>query len=899
VSLLPRITGGLRFLFRKEQVCQELDEELDGFLEMAADEKMKHGMSRADALRSVRMERGSLEVAKEVVGLAGWESYVETLWQDLRFGLRMLRKNPGFTGVALFTLALGLGASTSIFSVVDAVLLRPLPYPNPQQIIRVWEQAPDGHRMSLADPNFEDFRAQNQTLSGLALYNDGPESVSGGSEPARIDVAGVTQDFFTTLGAEPFRGRLFAPDEQVFHGAPAMIVSYGYWQQLLGSTTDLSHVRLTMDGVVYPVIGVMPRRFNFPPGAAAWVSREFLYGVSASRTSHGPACLGRLRDGVTVELARADLDVIARRIRNQYGKKADLADAAVAPFADAMVGDVRTALLALLGAVCLLLMVACANVAGLLLARTSARRQELAVRAALGAGRRRLIQQFIAESFALSLVAGALGILIAWWAVKILPAILPTNLPRAEGIAMNTPVLLFAFVAIVGVALSLGLFAAWRAAAGDLNDALSSGSRRHTGSASQRLRGFLVIGEIATTLVILVVAGLLGRSFLRLISTSPGFRQEHLITMEFSLPIPQSEMFKMDQTFLAGQTQLADEIVRRLRAIPGAESVGVAGAVPVAEGDDLPDGGFLILSGQRPPTNFDEWDRISQKSSQVGHALYCVSSEGYFRTLGIPLIRGRLFGDQDDINSPNVALISETLAWQQWPNLDPIGQVIDFPIDGNLKPLTIVGVVGDVLAGGLDSPPSPVIYFDYQQRGMNVNQSPTIVMRSAAPMGEIVPAARGIFHDLAPDVPVKFSTFADEMGGWLADRRFLLLLVGVFAAAALILAVVGLYGVVAFSVTRRTREIGVRMALGAHRGNIMLLVLGEAGRMATFGVAIGIAASFAITRLISSLLFGIRATDPLTFVALAALLSLAALVASYIPARRAMRVDPMVALRYE
>ena len=301
MPLLPNITDGLRSLFRKEQVCQELDEELDGFLEMAVEEKMKHGMSRADALRAVRLERGNLEVAKEVVGLAGWESHVETLWQDLRFGLRMFRKNPGFTAVALFTLALGLGASTAIFSVVDAVLLRPLPYPNPQQIIRLWEQAPDGHRMSLADPNFEDFRAQNHTLSGLALYNDGPESVSGGSEPARIDVAGVTQDFFTALGVEPFRGRPFAADEQVFHGAPAMIVSYGYWQQFLGSATDLSHVRLTMDGVVYPVIGVMPRRFSFPPGAAAWVPREFLYGVSASRTAHGPACLGRLRDGVTVD----------------------------------------------------------------------------------------------------------------------------------------------------------------------------------------------------------------------------------------------------------------------------------------------------------------------------------------------------------------------------------------------------------------------------------------------------------------------------------------------------------------------------------------------------------------------------------------------------------------------
>jgi putative ABC transport system permease protein len=824
-----------------------------------------------------------------------------TLWQDFRFGLRMLAKNPAFTAVAVLTLALGIGAATSIFSVVDAVLLRPLPYPNPQRIVRVWEQAPDGHRMSLADPNFEDFRAQNHTLSGLALYNDGPESVSGGSEPVRVNVAAVSQDFFTSLGVEPFRGRAFAADEQVFHGAPAMIVSYGYWQQFLGGAADLSHVRLTMDGTVYPVIGVMPRGFNFPPGVAAWVPREFVYGVFSSRSAHGPSCLGRLRDGVTVEQARADLDSIARRIRNQYGEKVDLIDAAVAPFADAMVGDVRTALLTLFGAVCLLLLVACANVAGLLLARTSARRKELAVRAALGAGRGRLIQQFLAESFALSFAGGVLGILVATWGVNVLPTILPTNLPRQQGIGINTSVLLFALAAIVVVAFSLGLFAAWRAAAGDLQEALTAGSRSYTGAgASQRLRSLLVISEIATTLVILVGAGLLGRSFLRLISTSPGFRQENLITMEFSLPLPQAQVFAMDQSFIARQVHLTDDILSRLRAIPGAESVGLAGALLVAAGDDLPDGGFLILNGQKPPANFDEWERIAQNASQVGKASYCVAGEGYFRTLGIPLIRGRLFGDQDDLNSPHVALISQALARQQWPNQDPIGQVIEFGnMDGNMKPLTIVGVVGDVRARGLDFPPSPIIYVDYRQRGMNINSSPTIVMRSAAPTGEIVSAARGIFHDLAPDVPVKFSTFADEMGGWLADRRFLLLLVGLFATAALALAAVGIYGVVAFSVTRRTQEIGVRMALGAQRSDVLRLVLGEGARMAALGVLIGIAASLAITRVMSTLLFGISATDPLTFVGLAVLLSVAALLASYIPARRAMRVDPMVALRYE
>ncbi len=824
---------------------------------------------------------------------------MDSLWQDFKYAIRSLVKKPGFTVIALLTLALGIGAATAIFSVVDAVLLRPLPYPNPQQIVRVWEQAPDGHRMNMSDPNFDDFLAQNNTFASLAAYGYGLTSVSGGSEPVRVNIAVVSTDFFKALGVEPFRGRAFAPDEQRLHGAPAMIVSYSYWQRYLGGTADPSKFHLAMDGRVYPVVGVMPTGFDFPPGVAAWIARE-LDDETPSRTAHNWRGVGRVRDGVSVAQARVNLSAIAHRIKDQYGKEVDLADAAVVPLSDAMVGDVRTALLTLLGAVGLLLLVACANVAGLLLARTSARRKELAVRAALGADRGRLIQQFLAESFALTFAGGVLGIVIATWAVKIVGAILPANLPRQEGIAVNGPVLLFAVAASVAVAVSLGLFAAWRAGAGDLQEALGSGSRSYTGGGgSQRLRGFLVVGEIATTLVILVGAGLLGRSFLRLISTNPGFRQENLITMEFSPPIPQGQ-WGTDQSAMARQIHQMDDILARLGTIPGAETVGLAGAIPVAAGDDLADGAFLLLNGQKAPENFDEWGRIAQNPSQVGHALYCVAGEGYFRTIGIPLIRGRIFGDQDALNSPNVAVISQALASQRWPNQDPIGQIIDFGnMDGNVKPLTVVGIVGDVRAEGLDRPPSSIIYVDYRQRGMNANSSPTIVMRSAAAPAPIISAARGIFRDLAPDAPVKFSTFEQEMGGWLADRRFLLLLVGLFAAAALGLAAVGIYGVVAFSVARRTQEIGIRMSLGAQRGNVLGLVLGEGARMAALGVATGIVASVAITRVMSTLLFGISPTDPVTFVGVAVLLSFVALLASYIPARRAMRVDPIIALRYE
>ncbi|HWZ29915.1 MAG TPA: ABC transporter permease [Bryobacteraceae bacterium] len=824
---------------------------------------------------------------------------METLLRELRYGLRTLTKSPGFASIAVLTLALGIGASTAIFSVVDAILLRALPYPNAEKIVRVWEQSPKGHRMNLANLNFDDFQTQNDTFANLAVYGYGPSSISGGSEPVRVDVATVSSGFFKTLGVEPSRGRAFAPEEQRLHGTPAAIVSSSYWQRYLGGGADLSKFHLRMEGAVYSVVGVMPESFDFPPGVAAWIPRE-RYPESPSRTGHNWRGIGRVRDGISVAQAHANLSAIARRIKEQYGKDVDLIDAVVVSLADATVGDVRTALLTLLGAVGLLLLVACANVAGLLLARTSARRKELAVRAALGAGRGRLIQQFLAESFSLSLAGGVLGILIATWAVRVLPAILPANLPRQQDVAINTSVLLFALAAILVVAVSLGLFSAWRAAAGDLLEALTAGSRSYTGTAaSQRFRGFLVIGEIATTLVILIGAGLLGRSFLHLISTNPGFSEQNLITMEFPIQTSQWQAAS-DQAVLVRQVHLVQDLMTRLRTIPGVESVGLAGAMPVAAGDDLAEGDFLILNDGRPPADIREFGRMHRNASQVGHALYCVASEAYFRAMGIPIVRGRMFGDQDDWNSLHVAVISETLARQRWPNQDPIGQVIEFGnMDGNLKPLTVVGIAGDVRARGLDSPPSPVIYVDYRQRGMNANSSPTILMRSAAPVAAIVSAARGIFHDLAPDVPVKFSTFAGEMSGWLADRRFLLLLVGLFAAAALVLAAVGIYGVVAFSVTRRTQEIGVRMALGAQRSDVLRLVVGEGARLAFLGVAIGIAASFAITRLLSSLLFGVSATDPLTFAGVAGLLTLVALLASYIPARRAMRLDPNTALRYE
>ncbi|HKW90077.1 MAG TPA: ABC transporter permease [Candidatus Acidoferrales bacterium] len=823
--------------------------------------------------------------------------------QDLRYGLRVLAKAPGFTVVAVLTLALGIGASAAIFSVVDAVLLSPLPYHNPQQIVTLREQEAHGHRAHLADPNFLDFRAQNHTLSALATFASGPESVSGGSEPIRMNVGYVAQDFFRVMGVEPSRGRDFAPDELVEHGAPAIIVSYSYWRDFLGATSDLSQARLTMDGTAYSVVGVMPQGFDFPAGVSAWIAFE-RFGWSKSRDSHNGEGIGRLRDGVTLDQARADLDTIARRMHAQFGKTENpdyfIQDAIVTPLSEELVGNVRAALLTLFAAVIVLFLVACANVTGLLLARTAARRKELAVRAALGAGRGRLVQQLLAESLALAIAGGVLGVLLAFGTTSILPAVLPADLPRQQGIAVNGIVLLFTIGATLVVAIGLGLFTALRAGRVDLSESLSAGSRGYS-AGSQKARSMLVIGEVAATLMLLAGAGLLGRSFIRLVSVNPGFDGQNLVVAKISPPLTYDQASSsVSQAAITRQTQFVDDALAGIRAIPGVQSAGVTGALPIADSDGFPNGLFLILNGQPLPATIDQLRPMWLNPKQTGTADYAVASGEFFRAAGIPLIRGRLFNTQDGPGAPHVALITQTLAREKWPNQDPIGQQIFFGnMDGIMKPLTVVGVVGEIRAEGLDQPPTPVIFVNYRQRGLGSNTAPAIVLRTALPASAIVPSARAVFRQLDPNMPVEFTTFSNALGGWMAERRFLLLLAGVFAGAALLLAAVGIYGLVAQSVARRTQEIGIRVALGAQRGDVLRLIVGESARLAAMGLAIGVVISLAATRFISSLLYGVNVYDPLTFMVVAALLSVVALLASYIPARRAMRVDPIVALRYE
>ncbi len=833
---------------------------------------------------------------------------MQGLLQDLRYGFRMLARKPSVTVVVLVTLALAIGATTAIFSVVYGVMLRSLPYPKPDQIMSLKEVAADGHLMNFTDPNFRDLRAQNHSFAAMASGYGDQVTVSGGSGPARVNVAVFSRDFFRVMGVAPILGRGFSADELHQGAAPVALVSYAYWRQHLGGSPDLSSLKLKAENLEFSVVGVLQPGFDYPDHADIWIPAELFGEESQSRTGHNwSIVVARLRDGVTLKQARGDLTVLAHRLYQQYKPAIDMRDASVMPLRDALTANVRPALLILLAAVGFLLLVGCANVANLLMARAAERERELAVRAALGAGRSRLVRQFLAESLLLSLAGGALGVLLAIWGVDALLALAPPNLPRLDEVSVNLPVLAFAFGISLLVAVGLAIATTVRTTSVDPQAALAEGSRGAGGSlASQRIARVLVGAQMAVTLVLLAGAGLLGRSLLRVLSVDPGFRTSHVVTMELEVPASQLETMSNVEEAVKDTSpgRFMNNLFDRLRSLPGVEQVGGVSALPLEAGD-CPDGKFLLLD-REPQFNFKpdtpEFNKDFEHlwvTAPGGEGDYCVASKDYFTALGIPLLKGRLFDEDDTATAPHAAVISESLARTTWPNQDPLGRTIDFGnMDGDLRLLTVVGVVGDVRYRSLEKPPEPTVYVDYRQR-LRGGRDFTVVIRSNIPPQSILASARTVVHEVAPDVAPRFATFQDVFSSSLGTRRFNLTLVGAFAVAALLLAAVGVYGIMAYWVSRRTREIGLRMALGAERGNVLGLVLGRASVTIAAGLAVGLGGAFILTRFIESLLFDVKAADPLTFTGVALLLAAVALLATYIPAQRAAKVDPMVALRHE
>jgi putative ABC transport system permease protein len=814
-----------------------------------------------------------------------------TAFLDVRHAVRVLGKNLGVTAIAVFTLALAIGATTAIFSVVYGVLLKPLPYPAPERLVAISEINHGGTPSRLADPNFDDFRDRNRTFSAMAKYSAGVTSVVGPDEPARATVATVTKDFFKVLGVSPAIGRGFGPDDAKVGASAVVVVSHRYWSDSLRSARDLTSVQLRIENRVYSVVGVMPAGFQFPATADLWVPAE-LEAENPSRTSHNYSGVGRLKDGATVPQARADLSGIAREIVRTSTEQGDylLTDATVVPLQTSITGRVGSTLYVLLGAVFFLLLVACANVTNLLLAQASARQRELAIRHALGAGRGRLVRQFVVESLVLLTLSCLAGLLLASLGISTLLALAPADLPRLEAVSLSWAVLSFAMGLSAVVAFALGLLTAFRATRRDPRDTLVDGARGQTsGASSQRIGRVIVGAQLAITVVLLIGAALLGRSLLAVLSVDPGFRTEGIVAMD--LPVPYSD----DPAAKAKLVPFYADVFDRLRAVPGVLDVAAATAVPMDGG--LPDGMFIKAPSAEMPKSFDELRPFYQRKDLLGSSDFGAVSPAYFHILGIPLLKGRLFDDRDGPDQPQVAVITRSLARASWPNEDPIGRHIQYGnMDGDLHVLTIVGIVGDTHAYGLELAAQPTTYVNLLQRP---RFGTTVVMRTSVDPGAVTAGARAVLKQVAPTVPPRFRTFTQIYAASLGARHFNLTLVAVFAGTALLLAVAGIYGVMAYSVTQRRREIGVRVALGASPGQVFRIVLGQGLRTAVVGVAAGVLGALGLTRALATLLFGIRPTDPLAFAGVVTLLLLVAALACYLPARRATRADPMDALRQE
>jgi predicted permease len=893
MSLLRNIASGLRSLLRKEQVDQELDEELRAYQEMAADEKMKDGMSRKDALRAVRLERGNLEVTKEVVRSAGWESVVETLWQDLRFAARMLRKSPGFTTVAVLTLALGIGANTAMFSVVEGVLLAPLPYSHPDRLVVVWENNLHFKQVVWPSyPNFKDWERSARSFQRMAAVRWRYYDLTSPGSPEHLLGAGISSRFLDTLDVKLPVGRNFSSQEDQRGGAPVVIISNDLWRNRFAGDPQAPGKAVTLNGVDYTVIGILPPRFHFGDERVD-VYTPLAQGDPLMLDPRGATAIvsiARLNSGVSMAQAQEEMSAIQDHLVQLYPDANKGLGASVVPLRQVLIGDVSGTLLVLFGAVGLVLLIACANVANLLLARSVGRTREFAIRAALGASRSRTVRQLLTECALLSLGGAALGLTIANWGVRPVLTGMTGSLPRGENIGVNISVLLFTLFVSIAVAVLFGLVPALKDSKTDLQSALKEGGRGAT-TARHGVQNSLVILQMALTLMLLVGAGLLFRTIHRMSDTNPGFDTQHVITFKVGLSP------SVNKT-ASGMRTAYRQLLERLRTLPGVQAADFTYIVPLKSRDNVAP--FWI--GSQMPAVVRAAPRM----------MVFDTGPDYLRAMSIPLLRGRFFTEDDTTKSPCVAAIDDVLASTYFRGQDPLGQTITFGWTPPWGPCRIVGVVGHVRHWGLGNESSytqaQAYYPLYQIPDQWVMASEgfpatTIIVRTPLPAAAVIPAIKNVLYEIGKDQPIYNVESMEEIASEsMSAQRFPMILLGAFAALALLLASVGVYGVISYSVTQRVHEIGIRMALGAEKQNIFRMVIAQGLRLALAGLVIGAGAALVLTRVLvtfANLLYGVKASDPLTFIAVSALLTAIAVLACYIPARRAMRVDPLVALRYE
>lgn len=803
---------------------------------------------------------------------------MHALLQDLRYGARTLAKNPGFALVAVMTLALGVGANTTIFSFVNGILLRPLPYPKPERLVLLDETALKQGitSMGVSFPNFLDWREQNSVFEDVATYQGGNYSLTGVGEPEQLRGGRVSHGLFEILRIQPPLGRTFtAEEDQPGHDAVVML-SHGLWQRRFGGDPTIVGRLVTLNNRSCTVIGVMPPGFRFPEISELWVPLALTTKIW-TRTDHGLGAVARLRDGVSLERAQTELSAIASRIEQQNPVTNEGLGVSVTSMRERLSGEYREALLILLGVVGCVLLVACANVANLLLARATARQKEVAVRAALGASRWRVARQLLIESSLLGAAGGAFGLVLAVWGLDLLLAAIPVSLPFWMDFSLDLRVLGFTVGISVLTALIFGLVPALQASRIDLIETLNKGGRSAAAAAHNRSRNLLVVAEVGLSLVLLVGAGLMMRSFLLLQRVDPGLNPQNVLTLGVILP---TEKYREG----ARRGEFFQRLMERIQAAPGVQAGGAVSTLPLSGGRwgrSLTVEGYSVLPvGQAP---------------MIQHN---VVTPGYFRAMGIPILMGRDFAETDAADSPKVTIVDERLAREYWPDTDPLGKRIRFgPPEDNEPWHTVIGVVGAVRHERLDADTRKSVYLPHLQipvRGM------ALAIRSGENTTSLTAAVRGQVRALDPDLPItRVLPMEEVVAQAIWEPRLYAVLFGVFAAGALLLAAVGVYGVMSYGVTQRTHEVGIRVALGAKRRDIIRLIVGQGLKLAFVGVAIGLGGAFALTRLIKGLLFGVSATDPLTFGLLALLITIVALAACLVPARRAMRIDPMVALRYE
>jgi putative ABC transport system permease protein len=879
MRLLRIIGGGLRAVFRKQEVERDLDEELRSYVESAVDHKMRAGMGRDEAVREARMEMGSKEALKEHVREVGWEARLESFVQDVRYGVRMLRKNPAFTGVAVLALALGIGANTAMFSVIEAVLLRPLPYSNANELVRVastWERGGITTPYSSSAPDFFDWRDQNRSFSSMFAYHTGEYALTGRGEAKRVRAVMATAEMFSTLQAHPTLGREFRAEENRKGADHVVVLSYGLWKLEFGGAPDAIGRTVELDSEPYTIIGVMPAEFRFPlPGSDAYVPIGFDDKVMTQRGAHYLRVLGRLKNGISVAQANDDLTGIMAELRRLYPDKDGKWGVRADRWSSALVGEIRPALLVLLGAVGLVALIACANISNLLLARATVRHRELAMRRALGAGRSRLVRQMLTEGLLLALLAGAASLLLAHWALVSIVTFGPKDIPRLASVGLNGAVLGFTLSVSLASALVFGLMPALRSSALDVSGLLkaSASSSRESG----RARSALLIGEVALSMMLLAGAGLLVRSFVGLRSMSLGFDPNGVLTMDVSVPEAHYKNSLSLQSYW-------DEVLARVHGLPGVTSASAVTPLPLS-GDDF--SSSFRVEGRSVPEK-------DEPSAEVREA-----TPDYFRAMGIPLRQGRTFTEADRLGGARVLLISERSARMFFPGGDSIGQRIKFGARGGYEKNEgeIVGIVGDVHDFGVDAPVPPTFYVPLAQAGMD---GATVVIRAQGSPTALAQPTRKLVQSIDRDAlvgePVAMEALVSSS---LGQRRFYMMLLGAFAVLALVLAAIGLYGVISYSVAQRTQEIGIRVALGATRQQVLSMIMGQGLRFAAIGLAIGQALALMLNRALKGLLVGVSTTDPATLVVTAVVLFIVAVLACYVPARRAARVDPMVALRFE